>query len=199
VSPVEIAVLAGMIFLAATLYSSVGHAGASGYLAAMALFGLAPEIMKPTALVLNILVATLTATVFYRAGLLDWRRLWPFLLGSIPLAFLGGAVRLPGAAYRIIVGVILILAAVRLVWGSDDGAVKAGHAPVPAAAVCGGGIGFLFWTHGYGRGDLPESAADLHAMGHHVPSVGHGCRVHPREFGCGARGPSYQGGACQQE
>ena len=82
--------LAGLIFIAAALYSSVGHAGASGYLAAMVLFGLTPEIMKPTALVLNILVATLTASLFYRAGLLDWRRLWPFLLGSIPLAFVGG-------------------------------------------------------------------------------------------------------------
>lgn len=148
----EVIVLSGMIFLAAALYSSVGHAGASGYLAAMALFGLAPEIMKPTALVLNILVATLTATVFYRAGLLEWHRLWPFLLGSIPLAFVGGAVRLPGAVYRVIVGVILILAAARLVFGSDDRVAKAGHAPVPAAAVCGGGIGLLSGLTGTGGG-----------------------------------------------
>ena len=148
----EVAILAGLIFFAAALYSSVGHAGASGYLAAMALFGLAPEIMKPTALVLNILVATLTAAVFYRAGLLEWRRLWPFLLGSIPLAFVGGAIRLPGTAYKIIVGLILILSAVRLVWGSDDGVACAGQAPVPVAAVCGGGIGLLSGLTGTGGG-----------------------------------------------
>jgi uncharacterized protein len=144
--------LAVLIFLAAALYSSVGHAGASGYLAAMALFGLAPQIMKPTALALNILVATLTAIVFYRAGLPDWRRLWPFLLGSVPLAFVGGAVGLPGTAYRIIVGLILVVSAVRLVWGSGDGVARAGHAPVSVAAVCGGGIGLLSGLTGTGGG-----------------------------------------------
>ena len=65
------------IFAIAVLYSSVGHAGASGYLAVMALFGLAPEVMKPTALVLNILVATLATIKFYRAGCFTWRLFWP--------------------------------------------------------------------------------------------------------------------------
>ena len=105
---------------------------------------------KPTALVLNVLVATLTAIVFYRAGLLDWRSLWPFLLGSVPLAFAGGAIRLPGTAYRIIVGLILIVSAVRLMWGSGDGVARAGYAPVPVAAVCGGGIGLLSGLTGTG-------------------------------------------------
>ena len=141
-----------LIFLAAALYSSVGHAGASGYLAAMALFGVAPEIMKPTALVLNILVATLTAAMFSGAGLLEWRRLWPFLLGSVPLAFVGGAVRLPGTVYNVIVGLILILSAVRLVWGADDGAARTGRVSVPLAAICGGGIGLLSGLTGTGGG-----------------------------------------------
>ena len=148
----EVALLTILIFLAAALYSSVGHAGASGYLAAMALFGVAPEIMKPTALVLNILVATLTAAVFSRAGLLEWRRLWPFLLGSVPLAFVGGALQLPGTVYKVIVGIILILSAVRLVRGSDDGATRTHHLPVPLAATCGGGIGLLSGLTGTGGG-----------------------------------------------
>ena len=91
--------LSVLIFLAALLYSSVGHAGASGYIAAMALFGLAPVVMKPTALVLNILVASIATVQFYRAGHFDWKTFWPFAFGSIPFAFLGGALSLPTSIY----------------------------------------------------------------------------------------------------
>src|SRR5205809_4938021 len=80
-----------LIFLAAVTYSSVGHAGASGYLAAMALAGVAPAVMKPAALTLNLLVATIGTVRFYRAGHFSWATFWPFALGSIPLAFVGGA------------------------------------------------------------------------------------------------------------
>src|SRR5659263_328531 len=80
-----------LIFAAGLLYSSVGHAGASGYLAAMALFGLAPDVMKPTALVLNILVALIATVQFRRAGFFSWRIFWPFAVSSIPFAFIGGA------------------------------------------------------------------------------------------------------------
>ena len=91
----EAIILASLILAAAMLYSSVGHAGASGYLAAMALFGLAPEEMKPTALVLNILVATIGTIRFARAGCFDWRLFWPFalvdgwalLIGSLAQSF----------------------------------------------------------------------------------------------------------------
>jgi len=81
-------------FLAAILYSSVGHAGASGYLAAMAFMGLAPPTMRPTALVLNLLVASIATVRFARAGFFSWRLFWPFALGSIPLAFIGGGITL---------------------------------------------------------------------------------------------------------
>jgi uncharacterized protein len=107
--------LAALFVLAALLYSSVGHAGASGYLAAMAFMGVAPAIMKPTALVLNLLVASIALTRFYRAGHFSGALLWPFALGSIPLAFVGGAIQLPGHVYKVLVGVVLIIAAVRLV------------------------------------------------------------------------------------
>src|SRR5918999_1799004 len=104
-----------LIFAAAILYSSVGHAGASGYLAAMALVGIAPEVMKPTALALNILVATIATVRFYRAGYFYWSALWPFTIGSVPLAFVGGAITLPGYLYKPAVGIVLLYAAYRLV------------------------------------------------------------------------------------
>jgi uncharacterized membrane protein YfcA len=96
----DAAPLAIVIFGAAVLYSSVGHAGASGYLAAMALFGVAPEVMKPTALTRNIAVAIITTVRFYRAGHFSWALSWPFLVSSVPLAFVGGAVILPSGLSR---------------------------------------------------------------------------------------------------
>src|SRR5665811_1871810 len=89
-----------LIFVAALLYSSVGHAGASGYLAAMALFNLAPDVMKPTALVLNLVVATVGTIRFARAGCFAWNLFWPFAVLSVPLAFVGGAMGLPTSSYK---------------------------------------------------------------------------------------------------
>lgn len=86
----SITILAGLIFTAAILYSSVGHAGASGYLAAMALFGMAPLEMKPAALILNILVALIALTKYLKVGRFSWPIFWPFALSSIPFAYLGG-------------------------------------------------------------------------------------------------------------
>jgi hypothetical protein len=103
-----------LIFLAATIYTSVGHAGASGYLAAMALVGVPPVVMKPTALTLNILVATLATFRLQRAGLVNWRALAPLLAGSVPLAFIGGGIELPGRVYRILIGLVLLAAAAKL-------------------------------------------------------------------------------------
>ena len=93
----ETVVLSFLILAAATLYSSVGHAGASGYLAAMALVGIAPDVMKPSALLLNILVATIGTVRFYRAGCFSWSIFLPFAVGSVPFAFLGGMMTLPGS------------------------------------------------------------------------------------------------------
>src|SRR5207244_3697404 len=93
--------IAGLIFVVALLYSTVGHAGASGYLAAMALFGMAPLVMKPTALLLNILVASIGAIRFYRAGFFSWRTFWPFAIASIPASYIGGSLALPDFLYKI--------------------------------------------------------------------------------------------------
>src|SRR4030088_1661459 len=111
--------LAILIFAIALLYSTVGHAGASGYIAAMALFGMAPVIMKPTALTLNIIVALVGAVRFYRAGFFSWRTFWPFAVTSIPAAYIGGALNLPVTVYKSVVGVVLLYSAVRLFWSAD--------------------------------------------------------------------------------
>ena len=112
----SVLILAVAFFAAAVLYSSVGHAGASGYLAAMAFLGVSPETMRPTALVLNTAVATIATYRFGRAGFFRWSLFWPFALGSIPLAFVGGSIVLPGHWYRTLVGLVLWAAAARLVF-----------------------------------------------------------------------------------
>jgi uncharacterized protein len=101
------------MFVIAFLYSSVGHAGASGYIAVMTLFSLAPAEIKPTALVLNILVATIGSWQFWRAGHFSWSLFWPFALLSFPFAFLGGYLNLPTHLFKIFVGLILFFSAVR--------------------------------------------------------------------------------------
>ncbi len=152
----EVALLAVLIFAAAILYSSVGHAGASGYLAAMALVGVAPDVMKPTALALNILVATIATVRFYRAGYFYWGAFWPFVIGSIPLAFVGGAITLPGYLYKPAVGIVLLYAAVRLVQstmkGASAGAATEVNIPLVPAILSGGVIGLLSGLTGTGGG-----------------------------------------------
>src|SRR3989442_8853333 len=94
------------IGIVAFLYSSVGHAGASGYIAVMTLLGLAPATIRPTALILNILVAVIGSIQFGRAGYFRWRLFWPFALLSVPAAYLGGYLQLPVALLRILIGLV---------------------------------------------------------------------------------------------
>ena len=108
--PSLVALLASGMLVAAFLYASVGHGGASAYIAAMALAGIAPAEMRPVALQLNVLVAAIATVKFYRAGHFRWRLFWPFAVASIPAAYLGGAITLPGAAYKILVGMVLLYA-----------------------------------------------------------------------------------------
>jgi uncharacterized protein len=147
------ALLAALIFVAAMLYASVGHAGASGYLAAMALFGVAPAVMKPTALALNILVAVIATLKFYRVGAFSWRIFLPLAAGSIPLAWLGGTLTLPGHVYKPLVGVVLIYAAwasLRRASAPPGGLV--GTPSLPVLFLCGAALGFLSGLTGVGGG-----------------------------------------------
>jgi uncharacterized protein len=119
----------------------------------MALVGVAPAVMKPTALVLNILVATIGTVRFARAGHFRWALFWPFALGSIPFAFLGGAVHLPGSWYKAAVGVVLLLSAARMAWAAARGAEPPVRpVPRPAAVASGAGLGLLAGLTGTGGG-----------------------------------------------
>lgn len=149
------ALLIALCFLAAAvLYSSVGHAGASGYLAVMALFGIAPMVMRPTALTLNILVALIATVKFYRAGCFSWSLFWPFALTSIPAAFLGGRLVLPTDAYRVVVGAVLLYAAWRMFRSARSGQPEGAptRPPLPVALLAGCGIGLLSGLTGVGGG-----------------------------------------------
>jgi uncharacterized protein len=111
-----LAAIALMMAIAAALYSSVGHGGASAYLAIMALFSVAPETMRPTALALNLLVSGLAAWSFAVRGQTNWRLLLAFGVTAVPCAFVGGLMQLPSDLYRPLVGTVLLAAAIRLFW-----------------------------------------------------------------------------------
>jgi uncharacterized membrane protein YfcA len=149
----ETLTIAILFFVGAALYASVGHGGASSYLAVMGLFSLAPDVMKPTALALNILVAGVATLKFYRAGLFSWRLFWPFAVASIPAAFVGGAVMLPARSYKILVGVVLLYAAVWMFRSALRPISKETHPPpLWAAVIAGLAIGFLSGLTGVGGG-----------------------------------------------
>ena len=146
-----LAALVLAIGVVAFLYSSVGHAGASGYIAVMTLASLSPAVIKPSALVLNILVASIGSWQFHRAGHFRWKLFWPFALLSIPLAFLGGYLDLPTHLFKLLVGIVLLLSALYFFWHPDNDDV--GEAPsLPVAIASGGVLGFFAGLTGTGGG-----------------------------------------------
>jgi hypothetical protein len=151
----EIVVLSILIFVVAVVFSSVGHGGASGYLAAMALVGIAPEVMRPSALLLNVLVASIGTVRFHRAGHLRWPILLPFAVGSVPLAFVGGMLSMPDALYARVVGSVLLFAAYRLFLGpkpAPHGLAADNLWFFPLAMTIGMAIGLLSGLTGIGGG-----------------------------------------------
>ena len=148
----DILLLTGLFFCAATLYSSVGHAGASGYLAAMALVGIAPATMKPTALLLNIVVASVATLKFYRAGHFSWNVFFPLVMASVPLAFVGSSIHLSGTIYKALVGIILLWAAYRLWLVKSTDEDETVQPAVYLVIIAGLAIGFLSGLTGTGGG-----------------------------------------------
>jgi len=150
-SPEVLWILTGAVFAVAILYSSVGHAGASGYIAVMSLLSLAPAEIKPIALTLNILVASIGTWQFWRAGHFSWSLFWPFALLSVPLAFAGGYLNLPTHIFKVLVGIILLVSAVQFLVHppveSDP------HQPPRLVALGAGGVlGLLSGLTGTGGG-----------------------------------------------
>src|SRR5215510_4021827 len=139
------------IGLIAFLYSSVGHAGASGYIATMTLFGIAPTIIRPTALLLNILVASIGTFQFWRAGHFSWKLFWPFALLSIPAAYVGGYLQPSASVLRILIGIVLLFSAARLVVRRSD-PPQTSPPSQPVAISVGAVLGFLAGLTGTGGG-----------------------------------------------
>lgn len=149
----EVFLLIPLIFLAALLFSSVGHGGASAYLATFALVGMAPASMRPAALCLNVLVASIALYKLYKVRAFDWQLFWPIAITSIPAAFIGGQVTLPNQTYKILVGLCLIYAA----WTIFSQANKVDEIEVkpvakPVLLGLGAGLGFLAGITGVGGG-----------------------------------------------
>ena len=139
------------IALIAFLYSSVGHAGASGYIATMTLFGLTATVIRPTALVLNILVATIGSFQFWRAGHFSWKLFWPFALLSVLAAYFGGYLQPSTAVLRILIGIVLLFSATRLIFRKGD-PEQTNPPSKPTAIGVGAGLGFLSGLTGTGGG-----------------------------------------------
>jgi hypothetical protein len=148
--------IAVLFFATALLYSSVGLAGATSYLAVMALFGFPPAEMKSTALALNILVAAIASIKFYWAGYFSWRTFWPFALTSIPFAYLGGRIALPENIYKPIISLVLFYTAYRLLQLKPRRENSSGIHPAPlwASLGAGAGMGVLSGLTGIGGGIL---------------------------------------------
>lgn len=145
--------LAGLILIAAFLYASVGHAGASGYLAAMALFSVPPAVMKPTALVLNILVASIACWKYVGAGRFSRRLLLPLAVASVPCAWLGGYLEVAPHIYKPLLGAALLIAALRFFQTAGLAGTQPVSAPAaPILAGAGASLGFLSGLTGVGGG-----------------------------------------------
>lgn len=141
-----------LLFLVAFLYASVGHGGASGYLALMAIFSIAPDVMKPTALLLNLFVSLTSFIQFYRGGYFRMKLFLPFALASVPMAFVGGLISIDATLYKKILGVLLLIPVGRFLFFrsiSDD--EKKEHS-LPLAIIIGAVIGFLSGLIGIGGG-----------------------------------------------
>ncbi len=147
--------LGALFVVVAVLYSSVGHAGASGYIAAMALLGFAPEQMRPTALALNLLVGGIGLYRFWRAGHVRWRNVLPFVLASAPAAFFAAQVTLPRDAYATLLGLILLVTAAGVLRGAsradaDDLGDAGKRVPWVPGLLVGATIGALSGLTGTG-------------------------------------------------
>jgi uncharacterized membrane protein YfcA len=131
------------MFAVSVLYAAVGQAGGAGYLAVMGFAGTPPEVMRPTALLLNVVVGTTATFWFYRTGLLDFRSLWPFLVGSIPFAIIGGTMPLPRAIYNPLVGIVLLVSAASLIGARRIRSAAEHHQVAVSSALPAVGTGAL--------------------------------------------------------
>jgi len=143
-----------LLFVVAFLYSSVGHGGASGYLAIMVIAGISPAMMKSTALLLNIFVAGIAFLSFYRAGHFKWKIFWPFGITSVPASFIGAQINLNPHLYKIILGVCLLLAVARILYRPQNSGLFLNATSIPLSLLFGLILGFVSGLIGIGGGIL---------------------------------------------
>ena len=141
-----------LLFLVAFLYASVGHGGASGYLALMAIFSVAPDVMKPTALLLNLFVSLTSFIQFYRGGYFRMKLFLPFALASVPFAFIGGLISIDASVYKQILGWLLLLPVVRFLFFNNVNVDEPKNYSLLPAVAIGAVIGFLSGLIGIGGG-----------------------------------------------
>lgn len=141
-----------LLFLVAFLYASVGHGGASGYLALMAIFSIAPDVMKPTALLLNMFVSFTSFIQFYRGGYFRMRLFLPFALASVPFAFIGGLITIDASIYKQILGCLLLLPVIRFIFFNKMEVEEQKQHSLLLAVLIGAVIGFLSGLIGIGGG-----------------------------------------------
>ncbi len=141
-----------LLFVVAFLYASVGHGGASGYLALMAIFGIAPDVMKPTALMLNLFVSLTAFIQYYRGGHFKWNIFWPLALLSVPMAYVGGLVSIDANIYKKLLGVLLMLPVVRFLFFRNTDVKELKEVKPVLSAGMGGIIGWLSGLIGIGGG-----------------------------------------------
>jgi uncharacterized membrane protein YfcA len=142
----------GLLFLVAFLYSSVGHGGASGYLALMALFSIAPEVMKPTALTLNLFVSLTSFIQFYRGKHFDWKIFLPFAIASVPMAFVGGMITVDPFIYKKILGILLLVPIIRFLFFRNISVKDLRQSNIGLSFLIGGSIGLISGMIGIGGG-----------------------------------------------
>ena len=141
-----------LLFIVAFLYASVGHGGASGYLALMAIFAISPAVMKPTALLLNLFVSSTSFIQFYRGNYFKWKTFWPFALASIPLSFLGGTMAIESAVYKKILGILLLIPVIRFFFFDNTDPKDLKESKILPSLLIGGIIGLLSGMIGIGGG-----------------------------------------------
>lgn len=140
------------LFVIAFLYASVGHGGASGYLALMAIYGIAPEVMKPSALLLNLFVSSTSFIQFYRGGHFRMKLFWPLAVASIPMAFVGGLLHIDATLYKQILGVLLVIAVARFYFFGNVKNIQLKEPSLALSLLIGGVIGFFSGLIGIGGG-----------------------------------------------
>ena len=141
-----------LLFLVAFLYAAVGHGGASGYLALMVIFGVAPEVMKPTALMLNLFVSLTSFIQFYRGKHFNWKIFLPFAIASIPMSFIGGSIMVDATVYKKILGLLLIIPIIRFLFFSNFDVRDTRKSNIYLSLLIGAVIGFLSGLIGIGGG-----------------------------------------------